>query len=67
MRWWPLARVVGAVVALVAGVVVAASARPPAIGGPAPELAGEVWIGSAPLTTAGLRGRVVLVEFWTYG
>jgi hypothetical protein len=24
------------------------------------------WINSAPLTTAGLRGKVVLVEFWTY-
>ena len=29
--------------------------------------AGAPWINSAPLTTAGLRGRVVLVEFWTYG
>jgi thiol-disulfide isomerase/thioredoxin len=25
------------------------------------------WINSEPLTLAGLRGRVVLVEFWTYG
>jgi thiol-disulfide isomerase/thioredoxin len=24
------------------------------------------WVNSAPLTTAGLRGRVVLVDFWTY-
>jgi len=36
-------------------------------GTPAPEVAGERWINSAPLTTAGLRGKVVLVEFWTYG
>jgi hypothetical protein len=47
--------------------VVTASARPPSIGGRAPELTGDRWIGSAPLTMAGLRGRVVLVEFWTYG
>jgi hypothetical protein len=33
----------------------------------APELAGENWINSQPLTIAGLKGRVVLVEFWTYG
>ena len=33
----------------------------------APEIAGERWINSEPLTTAELRGRVVLVEFWTYG
>jgi hypothetical protein len=40
---------------------------PPRPGAPAPEIAGGPWIGSPPLTTAGLRGRVVVVEFWTYG
>ncbi len=24
------------------------------------------WLNSPPLTTAGLRGKVVLVDFWTY-
>jgi thiol-disulfide isomerase/thioredoxin len=34
---------------------------------PVPELAGITeWLNSAPLTMAGLRGRVVLVDFWTY-
>jgi len=34
---------------------------------PAPELAGLTnWINSPPLTIAGLRGHVVLVDFWTY-
>jgi hypothetical protein len=33
----------------------------------APDIAAEHWINSMPLTIAGLRGRVVLVEFWTYG
>jgi hypothetical protein len=37
------------------------------VGAPAPEVAGERWINSGPLTTPGLRGRVVLVEFWTFG
>ena len=37
------------------------------LGQPAPEIAGQPWINSGPLTLAGLRGRVVLVEFWTYG
>jgi hypothetical protein len=37
------------------------------IGQAAPEVAGEAWINSEPLTIAALRGRVVLVEFWTYG
>jgi cytochrome c biogenesis protein CcdA/thiol-disulfide isomerase/thioredoxin len=36
--------------------------------GPAPEIAGiGAWINSQPLTISGLRGRVVLVHFWTFG
>jgi hypothetical protein len=37
------------------------------LGATAPDVAGGPWIGSPPLTTAALRGRVVLVEFWTFG
>ena len=33
----------------------------------APELAGGEWINSEPLTLSRLRGRVVLIEFWTFG
>lgn len=33
----------------------------------APDIHGDTWLNSAPLTLAGLKGRVVLVEFWTYG
>jgi thiol-disulfide isomerase/thioredoxin len=34
----------------------------------APELAGGgAWVNSEPLTLAALRGRVVLIDFWTYG
>lgn len=33
----------------------------------APDIAGVNWINSKPLTIASLKGRVVLVEFWTYG
>ena len=32
----------------------------------APEFAAGTWINSEPLTVEGLRGRVVLVEFWTF-
>src|SRR5437763_6822414 len=35
--------------------------------GPAPEFAGiSTWLGSPPLTMAGLRGRTVLIDFWTH-
>jgi cytochrome c biogenesis protein CcdA/thiol-disulfide isomerase/thioredoxin len=35
--------------------------------GPAPELAGiTAWINTPPLTMASLRGKVVLVHFWTF-
>ncbi len=35
--------------------------------GPAPEFTGITnWLNSPPLTMAGLRGKVVLVDFWTY-
>jgi len=37
------------------------------VGQAAPEVTGGPWINSEPLSLAGLRGRVVLVEFWTYG
>jgi hypothetical protein len=33
----------------------------------APDIAGENWLNSKPLTINDLKGRVVLIEFWTYG
>ena len=45
-----------------------AAAQPGArVGQPAPEITGGPWLNSEPLSLAGLRGRVVFVEFWTYG
>jgi hypothetical protein len=57
-----------ALLALGALVAVAPLARAAArVGQPAPEITGGPWVNSPPLSLAGLRGRVVLVEFWTYG
>lgn len=36
-------------------------------GKPAPDISGETWLNSPPLTLSELRGKVVLVEFWTLG
>ena len=33
----------------------------------APEISGGTWINSDPLTLKSLRGRVVVVHFWTFG
>jgi thiol-disulfide isomerase/thioredoxin len=44
-----------------------ANALPLGDRGPAPEFAGvSAWLGSPPLTMAGLRGQVVLIDFWTH-
>ena len=45
----------------------AAYAQALRVGQAAPEITGERWINSSPLAMARLRGRVVAVEFWTYG
>lgn len=36
--------------------------------GPAPDITNEVWLNTdRPLNLASLHGKVVLVEFWTFG
>ncbi|NML32505.1 thioredoxin family protein [Paraburkholderia antibiotica] len=54
-----------------AGAVIASShttmAAPPVIASTAPEFTGITqWLNSEPLTLQQLRGKVVLVDFWTY-
>ncbi len=36
-------------------------------GAKAPEIVSPVWLNSAPLRLADLKGKVVMVEFWTFG
>jgi hypothetical protein len=64
MRTWLAATLLA--VTVLAGLRGAGAAEIPA-GRPAPELAAGAWINSEPLTLKALRGRVVLLEFWTYG
>ena len=37
------------------------------VGMPAPEISAQSWLNSEPLRIAELKGKVVLVEFWTFG
>jgi hypothetical protein len=60
-----LAIFLGAAVLLSIAVGAQAELVPP--GRPAPELASGAWINSQPLTMQALRGRVVLIDFWTFG
>ena len=74
---WGRAKPLGSAIRLIALVTVLAAGdfwptgteavRGTRVGQSAPEIAGGPWINSEPLSVAGLRGRVVLVEFWTYG
>ena len=61
----------GLLAVLLLGLVVAGGGwlvtAQPQTGQAAPDITGGPWINSEPLTLGGLRGRVVLVEFWTYG
>ena len=53
--------------AIVASGVLAQAPPGARIGQRAPEITGRPWVNSEPLSLEGLRGRVVYVEFWTYG
>ena len=63
---WMMAVGVAAMVAVLA-VPLGGQAVSTRVGHPAPEITGGPWINSEPLTMERLRGRVVAVEFWTFG
>jgi hypothetical protein len=55
------------ILALAIGAVQGSQALAIPIGKPAPEISGSSWINSPVLGASDFKGRVVLVEFWTYG
>jgi thiol-disulfide isomerase/thioredoxin len=72
-----LSRIIAVVVLVLAILLIVAEFGPSVLGGeqlrdssdrrPAPEFSGiSAWLNSPPLTVTGLRGKVVLVQFWTY-
>jgi hypothetical protein len=66
-----MTRSVAAVVVFLLGLLAwtpgRAAAQAPLLGRLAPEIGGGPWLNSQPLTLRTLRGRVVLVDFWTSG
>jgi hypothetical protein len=66
MSRWPL-RIALSLVVWTVLASVSAHAQAPRMGQAAPEITGGRWINSRPLDMRALRGRVVAVEFWTYG
>jgi hypothetical protein len=69
LRRWLVAVGVGGVLAATAVMAIppAGQAVATRVGQPAPEITGGPWINSEPLSMEKLRGRVVAVEFWTFG
>ena len=55
-----------ALLALVTGAALAA-AQTPRVGQAAADISAGRWINSEPQTIVGLRGRVVAIDFWTFG
>ncbi len=55
--------VMGILLALFAGWVIANAG----VGMSAPAITNSVWLNSEPLSQVSLKGKVVLVEFWTFG
>ena len=52
---------------LIAGLLLNLPTAESGIGRPAPEISNEIWLNSEPKRLADLRGKVVMVEFWTFG
>ena len=74
MRFWPIGLLMFTLAACAAGGsnIEDSGASPPQMGlpnlGPAPELTNEVWLNTdEPLRLADLRGKVVLLDMWTFG
>ncbi len=56
----------GVALAIVAGAWLFSTAHA-RLGMAAPDIASPQWLNGSPLTMAQLRGKVVMVEFWTFG
>lgn len=60
---WTILMILG----LVGGMQAIAPCSHAAVGMAAPDIASATWLNGPPLRLSDLRGRVVMVEFWTFG
>ena len=63
----PLYRWMGFVIGVVLAGWVSLESADAMVGKQAPDIVNEVWLNSAPLRMAELKGKVVMIEFWTFG
>jgi len=66
LQWSRSARVVSASAVMLLAACGGASSASAQLAPALPVRGGAEWINSAPLTLAGLRGKVVLIDFWTF-
>jgi len=52
---------------IVLGITAAGMVADAGVGKKAPDIASATWLNSGPLRMTDLRGKVVMVEFWTFG
>ncbi|MEP6889238.1 MAG: redoxin domain-containing protein [Nitrospirota bacterium] len=60
-------RILIGISALFAGVLVTWFVANAGVGMKAPDMTSQTWLNSAPLHLSDLKGKVVMVEFWTFG
>ncbi|MCS6288064.1 MAG: redoxin domain-containing protein [Nitrospira sp.] len=60
-------RIMTGVLVVLAGVLLNWAVANAGVGMKAPEMTNETWLNSMPLHLADLTGKVVMVEFWTFG
>jgi thiol-disulfide isomerase/thioredoxin len=60
-------RILIGISALLAGVLVTWFVANAGVGMKAPDITNQTWLNSAPLYLSDLKGKVMMVEFWTFG
>lgn len=60
-------RIMTGLLVICAGIVLTWVVVNAGVGMPAPDITNQTWLNSEPLHLSDLKGKVVMVEFWTFG